>query len=99
MATSVLGSVLGHSMLPAQVRIHWTLGFGPYYGPEFAPKLVVLVLFPVLTLGVALVGRLFVLRVRASDAFADVRPYDTLTVIGAVLLLVGVQTALILVNI
>ena len=51
---SSAGSLIAYGMVPDQLRIHWTLGMGPYYGPEFAPTGALLALFPVfvLTVGV-----------------------------------------------
>lgn len=97
-ATSVLGSIVSYGMLPARMRIHWTLGAGPYYGPEFAPKLLVLALFPALVVGGALVGRWAVPRLRTVEEFATVRPYDALAVVGTLVLLFAVQAALVLAN-
>lgn len=47
---SIAVSVFAYGTLPDQIRIHWSLG-GPYYGPEFASPLLVLVTFPLLVAG------------------------------------------------
>jgi len=52
----VLGSLVAAGLLPDRVRIHWTLGLGWYYGPEFAPTLLVLAVFPVIVGATALGG-------------------------------------------
>lgn len=96
-AASGLLSLLGYAALPGQVRVHWTLGAGPYYGPEFAPKLLVVALFPVLVVGTALAARVALHRVRAAEGPAT-RPYDTAVVLGALALVVAVQAALLVAN-
>lgn len=71
---SIVGSIVGHGALPAQMRIHWTFGLGPYYGPEFAPTLWILTLFPVLTIAVALGANWVLARFRNSGELAVLRP-------------------------
>jgi len=97
-AASVLGSIVSYGMLPARMRIHWTLGAGPYYGPEFAPKLLVLALFPVLVTGGAIVGWWAVRRLRTVEKVVAVRPYDALVVVGTLALLLVGQVAIVLAN-
>lgn len=98
-AASVLGSIVSYGTLPARLRIHWTLGAGPYYGPEFAPKLLVLVLFPALVAGGAIVGWLAVRGLRTVEEFDAVRPYDAFVVVGTLVLLLVSQMAVVLANI
>ena len=45
---SIVLSVVSVAALPRTIRIHRSLGAGPYYGPEFAPTGGVLALFPAL---------------------------------------------------
>jgi hypothetical protein len=94
-ALSVATSALGSLALPAQVRIHWTLGRGPYYGPETAPTVAVLVLFPVLVAGVALGARRF--RGRAG-ADGTAGPYGRLVAWSALAVLLGTQGLLVAAN-
>lgn len=94
---SVLVSLGGYGLLPARMRIHWSLG-GPYYGPEFAPSWVILVLFPLLVGALALGFYWLGKRVRTVEAFADVRPFVALAAIGTMTVLVATQAFLIVVN-
>jgi len=98
-AMSVIGSLVSYGILPDQMRIHWTLGLGSYYGPEFAPTWLVLVLFPALILGGALAGGWVMARFREIDgAKSSARPYDALLVVGTLMVMFGVQMALVLLN-
>lgn len=42
-------SLVGGGVLPEQIRIRWTVG--TYYGPEFAPALLVMAAFPLFVAG------------------------------------------------
>jgi len=95
-AASVLGSIVSYGMLPARMRIHGTLGAGPYYGPEFAPELLVLALFPAFVAGGAIVGWWAVRRLRTVEEVTAVRPYDALVVVGTLVLLLVSQMAIVL---
>lgn len=92
---SIAMGVLANSDLPDELRIHWG---SPYYGPEFAPKLVVLVAFPLL------VGLLFVAfrwlasRLATVEDFETVRPFLDWTVVSTLVILVAVQALLLWVN-
>lgn len=97
-AMSVSGSIVSYGLLPARLRIHWTLGVGPYYGPEFAPKLLVLVLFPALVAGGAIVGWWGVRRLRTVEEVTAFRPYDAFAVVGTLVLLLVGQVAIVLAN-
>jgi len=90
-------SALAYGALPEQIRIHWTLGMGPYYGPEFAPTSAVLVGFPALIAGVALGAYWLEKRLRRTEEFAAVRPYYRAGMVGTLGVLLASQTALILV--
>lgn len=94
---SVIGSLVGYGPLPARIRIHWSLG-GPYYGPEFAPTWVILLLFPLLVGGLALGFYCVASGLRAVDEFDAVRPFYTLAAIGTLGVLVVTQALLIVVN-
>ena len=79
--SSIATSVLAYSTLPGRMRIHWSLG-GPYYGPEFASTLIVMVAFPLLVAGFYGGGRWLRAYLERSTAFDAIRLlYD-----GAILL-------------
>lgn len=97
-AASLLASLVAHAALPARLRIHWTLGIGEYYGPEFAPTSLVLALFPLLIAGGAIGGWLLVTALRDVSEPADARPYDAVAVVGTLAALLAVQVVLIVAN-
>lgn len=95
---SALCSVIAHGMLPEQMRIHWTLGIGPYYGPEFASTVLMLTVFPV---GIAVAASLTCVvdaRLRDAPPFAGLRPVYIITVLSTLDILLGVHITLILGN-
>lgn len=96
---STVVSSTAYGLLPNQIRIHWTLGMGPYYGPEFAPTIVVLTVFPLLVAVTALGGYWGGVQLRHSEAFAAVRSYYVVAVFGTVLSLLGTQIALVIANV
>ena len=96
---STVVSSASYGLLPNQIRVHWTLGTGPYYGPEFAPAIVVFTAFPLLVAVTALGGYWGRVRLRHSEAFAAVRSYYVAAVFGAFLSLLGTQIALVVANV
>jgi len=96
---STVVSSAAYGLLPNQIRIHWTLGTGPYYGPEFAPTIVVFTAFPLLVAVTALGGYWGGVRLRHSEAFAAVRSYYFVAVFGTFLSLLGAQIALVIANV
>jgi hypothetical protein len=97
-AVSALVSLAGYGLLPSRIRIHWSLGLGPYYGPEFAPTALVLALFPALVAAGALGGRWGIRRLDRDARSEGVRPYGSLALIGGLTLLVVVQVGLVAAN-
>jgi hypothetical protein len=95
---SVLGSLVAAAMLPDRVRIHWTLGLGSYYGPEFAPTVLVLAVFPVVVGATALGAYWGAGRLSHSDEFATLRPFYVVTVLGTLTALLATQAVLIAAN-
>jgi hypothetical protein len=81
------------------MRIHWTLGAGPYYGPEFAPTTVVLAAFPLLVAVTALGAYWGGARLRDSEGFATVRSYYVVAVLGTILSLLVIQSSLVIANV
>lgn len=96
---SSLGSALAAGVAPEVLRIHWTLGAGPYYGPEFAPAWVVLGAFPLLIGGLALVAHRVGALAAGTDSFDPVRPYYAPAVLATLFGLLTAQAALVLVNV
>ena len=93
---SGLCSLLAAGVLPAQVRIRWSVGTS--YGPEFAPTMLVLAGFPV-AIGAVFVGaRALATGLRRRTELDDVRPvYEACTL--AVLVALGLgQLGLVLAN-
>lgn len=97
-ALSAVGSLVTAGMLPARVRIHWTLGLGPYYGPEFAPTPLVLTVFPVVIGATACSGYWIASRGEPSDTVPTRRPFSVVTVLGMLTALLGIQGVLIVAN-
>jgi len=89
--TSALGSVLSYGFLPDRVRIHWTFGFGPYYGPEFAPKPLVLAAFPLAVAGTAAVGWGLARALNDVDGFDAARPLYVAVLFGVLGVLLATQ--------
>lgn len=95
---SVVASITAYVVLPEQMRIHWTLGMGPYYGPEVAPTLLVLSLFPVLISGVAAIAAAADALLGDTAELATIHPYYIVAMLGTLSLLLGSQIALIVAN-
>lgn len=95
--SAVLSSI-AYGMLPVQMRIHWTLGMGPYYGPEFAPTLAVLGGFPLLIAGLALGANWLDALLHRSEDFAAIRPYYVIAMVGTLGLLLMFHAGLIVAN-
>jgi hypothetical protein len=97
-SASALGSVVASGALEGQMRIHWTLGTGPYYGPEFAPTGLVLTLFPVLIAGTAVIAYAVDSMFRDTTAFASIRPYYVVALLGTLSVLLAFQMLLTVAN-
>ncbi|MDZ5812911.1 hypothetical protein U4E84_16345 [Halorubrum sp. AD140] len=97
-ALSAALSGLAYGALPEQMRIHWTLGMGPYYGPEFVPTPAVLTGFPVLIAGVALGSYWLETRLRRTEGFDAVSPYYAAGMVATLGVLLAVHGALVLVS-
>lgn len=95
---STIGSIIAYGMLPEQMRIHWTLGMGPYYGPEFAPTLLILTLFPLIVFGTAVLACVADALLNETADFAAVRQYYVVAMLGTLGVLVGSQLLLIVAN-
>lgn len=95
--SAVLSSI-AYAMLPEQMRIHWTLGIGPYYGPEFAPTLVVLGGFPLLISGLAVGAYWLDILLHRTEGFAAIRPHYAVAVVGTLGLLLMFHIGLIVAN-
>lgn len=89
-------TALAYPVVPASMRIHWSLG-GPYYGPETVPKLLGLLAIPAvaaLVVGLMLaVGRFDAV----PDAVSESRAYR-LAAASLAGLLVVVQVVLVGLN-
>jgi len=96
--SSVAVSVVAHGTLPSTMRIHWSFGLGPYYGPEFAPTTVVLGGFSLLVTATALGAYWIGARLRRHDAFASVRPYYVMAMLGTLGSLLVTQVLLVVAN-
>jgi len=94
---SAAGSIVAYGLVPSRLRIHWTLGAGPHYGPEFAPAVLVLTAFPVLVAALALGANWMESRFR-NEEFVPARPYDTAAVLGTLAVLLASQAAVVLAN-
>lgn len=93
---SSLVSVVAHSALTTSIRIRWSVG--THYGPEHAPTVAVLVVFPVTLAALYLGSRWFRTYLDRDDELTELGPvYEigTLAVFGLVL---AVQLLLIVLN-
>ena len=88
-------SALTYGLLPDRLRVHWTLGAGPYYGPEFAPTPAVLIGFPALIAGLALGTYWLDTRLRRTEEFAAARPYYQAGVVVTLGVLLAFHAALV----
>ena len=95
---SAVESALAYGMLQERMRIHWTLGMGPYYGPEFAPTLLILALLPVLVAATAVLAYSIDALLRDTAEFAAVRPHYVVAMLGTLGVLLASQTLLIVAN-
>jgi uncharacterized membrane protein len=95
---SSLTSFVGYQLLPAEMQIHWTLGAGQYYGPEFAPTAVVLTAFPVLVGVVALGANWLAGKLPQEPEAARDRLAYIVSVVGTIAVLLGVQVGLVVGN-
>jgi hypothetical protein len=95
---SIALSVLSYGRLPESMRIHWQLGSGPFYGPEFAPTAIVLTLFPILVASVLAGSVLLANRLRNDPSFESVQPYYEWGAIAVVGVLLVVQLLVIWFN-
>ncbi|WP_115864404.1 hypothetical protein [Halorussus litoreus] len=99
---SVATSVAAYARLPETIRIRWTVGTYPQYGPEHAPTLLVLAAFPAVVVALALGARwlrTFLDRTGEFEEFdGEFRAvYDGLVLLGLVLV-VGAQLLVVILN-
>lgn len=94
--TVALGA-LAYGAVPDRVRVHWTLGAGPYVGPETLPK--PLGLFAVPAAAVLTLGSLWLLRAAVdSGSEPRVRRHCDLAALLVLCLLLVVQAVVVLAN-
>lgn len=98
-ALSIALSGLAYGFLPEQMQIHWTLGLGPYYGPEFAPTLAILTAFPATIAGIALGAYRLDTRFQHVEEVVAIRSYYTAAVVGTIGILLVSQVVLIIANV
>lgn len=94
---SSIVSALAASVVPSQMRIHWSLG-GTYYGPEFAPAWLLLGMFPLVVAALAVGSHHLKRYLEASGEYDVMRGYYELAVLGVLATLLLVQGVLILLN-
>jgi uncharacterized membrane protein len=95
---SIALSVLSYGILPEPMRIHWQFGYGPYYGPEFAPTAVVLAAFPVALTGILVGSSLLARKLREDDSFEAIRPYYEWAVLAVLAFALLAQLVIIRLN-
>ena len=91
---SIVLSVVSVAALPKTMQNHWSLNAGPYYGPEFAPTVGVLALFPALAATLVVGTSLSWTRLDGTAEFEAMRPHYEW---GAVLTLAVVMVVQVLV--
>lgn len=92
---SIVGSLVAYGLLPETIRIHWTLGAGPYYGPEHAPTAPVLLAFPALVATLAIGARRLAARLERTDEFDGRSASYTLLALTALVTVLVVQAVVI----
>ncbi|MFB6172744.1 MAG: hypothetical protein ABEJ23_09440 [Haloarculaceae archaeon] len=96
--SSIVVSALSFGALPVRVRVHWTFGSGPYYGPEFVGRAVVPILFPLLV-AVLFAGTTWLAaRLERAGAFGSARSVYDAIVLATLAVLVLAQIALVAAN-
>lgn len=93
---SVATSVLAYAVGPERLRVRWA--YGTYYGPEYAPAVLVLVAFPLVIAALYAGGRRLRTALERSSEFDAVRTIYDACVLLTVGTLLGVQCALVLAN-
>lgn len=96
---SVAGSVVAFVPLPEQVQVHWALGAGSYYGPESAPKLLVVALFPAIVAALALGAYWLGNRLETEGVSVANRREYRLAVAGTLASVLATQAIVILANV
>jgi hypothetical protein len=93
---SIAVSIVGHVIGPERLRIRWT--YGTYYGPEFAPAVLVLIAFPLAVAALYLGGRWLRASLERGNEFDTVRAIYDACVLLTLGTLVVVQGVLVAVN-
>jgi len=96
---SIACSIVAFGALPGQVQIHWTAGAGPYYGPEVAPKLLVVTLFPALIATLSAGAYWLGTHLTDDGMSAESRRAYRLAVLGTLGVVLGTQAFVILANV
>lgn len=98
---SIALSVVSYGSLAEVIRIRWTIGTYPHYGPEYMSTLSVLIVFPVVITGLYVGSRRLKTALKRAD---HIQEFDEFRAVydGCVLLTLGmvlaVQLALIVLN-
>lgn len=95
---SVLVALVGYGALGDRMRIHWTLGLGPYVGPEHAPTVLVLAAFPLLVAATFLGFAALAAVLRDVPEFGAAEPYYRAAALGTLAMLVLAEAALVALN-
>jgi len=90
--------VLAYGALPEDLVVHWTMGTGPYVGPETLAKPVALAVVPLVTAGTVALLRALPRLGGLRDALDGAQPYYDVTTALTALALVGAQVALVALN-
>lgn len=99
---SIATSAASYGRLPETIRIRWTVGTYPQYGPEYAPTLLVLVAFPALIAALVLGARWLRAYLERTGEFGEFDGESRLLYDGLVLLglglVVGCQLLIVVLN-
>lgn len=98
LVASAATSIVAFGALPDRVQIRWALGPGPYTGPEFAPKLLVVALFPALVAAIAAGAYWLGNSLDRPETSGSRRTYR-LAVLGTLVVVVGAQALVVLANV
>lgn len=90
--------VLAYGALPEDLVVHWSMGMGPYVGPETLAKPVALAVVPLVTAGTVALLRALPRLGGLRDALEEAQPYYDATTVLTALALVGAQVALVALN-
>lgn len=96
MVISIIISIVSYNALGEMTRIRWTIG--TYYGPEYAPTVAVVAVFPVFVVALYVGFRWLRRYLEKAKEFESVSPYYEFVTLATLGLVVSVQILLVALN-